>query len=60
MPDASKDLTQNFEIHSNKHASCDRRHVIMVHAIIRIMKSSHLLDSNSNHECLNLNTFYNF
>ena len=39
-----------FEIHSNKHASCDRRYVIMVDVIIRIMKSYDLLDSNSNHE----------
>ena len=44
-----------FEIHSNKHASCDRRYVIMVDVIIRIMKSYDLFDSNSNHECLNLN-----
>jgi hypothetical protein len=24
-------------MHTNKHASCDSRHVVMVHAIIRIM-----------------------
>ena len=48
MHDACKDLTQN------------RRHVIMVHAIIRIMQSSDLLNLNSNHECLILDKFYNF
>ena len=48
-------IDPEFEIHSNKHASCDRRYVIMVDLIIRIMKSYDLFDSNSNHECLNLN-----
>jgi len=49
-----------LEMHSNEHASCDRRHVIMVHAIIRVMQSFELLYSISNHECSNLNKFYNF
>jgi hypothetical protein len=30
-------------MHSKKHASCDRRHVVMVHAIIRIVQSYDLL-----------------
>ena len=59
MHDVRKYVTEHTKMHTDEHASCDRRHVIMVHAIIRIMQSSDLFNLNSNHEYLNPNKFYN-
>ena len=49
-----------INMYTTEHESCERHHMIMVHAIVLIMQSWNLFNLNSNQEGLILYKLYNF